>query len=162
MIQHYNLQGRGLRSLTMFYPRQNEPLLPLPDILPPAIALYRPRPPLAIRVHLVYRLHLESLLRYHFLEERRQFRAASVEPRYAEYTCVGRLGEEVKHRLCQVLVLPRHPQTVGCEDTGIAVRVGGLEGRGCATPLVAVDSDTGLEPRGNVLCDVCLEGIEDG
>jgi hypothetical protein len=42
------------------------------------------------------------------------------------------------------------------------VRARGLEGRGCAAPLVAVDGCAGLERSGYVLCDVCLEGIEYG
>jgi hypothetical protein len=59
-------------------------------------------------------------------------------------------------------VLPRHPQAVGCEDTSITVCVRRLEGRGCATPLMALDDYAGLEGSGYVLCDICLEGVKNG
>lgn len=67
------------RLSTAPQPCEHAPL-PLADILPPAVVLRPPRAPLRLGIHLAYLLHVHPDLEHRLLEERRQLRAACMEP----------------------------------------------------------------------------------
>ena len=68
----------------------------------------------------------------------------------------------MQHRLGEALVLPWHPETIGCEDARVVVCVLSFKGGACRAPLMALDGHIGLQQLWDVLGDVGLEGIEDG
>lgn len=97
MLGNINDDGMLVSSHRTPYPRQDEPLLPLANILSSSVTLRCPWAPLAIRIHLEYLLYLETMLRHSLLEEWHDLRTTRVKSGYTVYPSSRDVSKEVQH-----------------------------------------------------------------